>query len=102
MKVTKDQIELIELDLDMDKAHFNIKGYDYAFNIDFEYETEESKPELDYFNGTGYLGGIDITFMDVTYISLAYDADDNPIYNLDIDKTNLEEILIESIEKELN
>ena len=60
MKVTKEQIELIELNLDMNEANFNIKGYDYSFNIEFEYETEESESELDYFNGTGYLGGIDI------------------------------------------
>ena len=102
MKVTKDQIELIELNLDMNEANFNIKGYDYSFNIEFEYETEESESELDYFNGTGYLGGIDITFIDVTYISMLYTEDDCLMISPDVDKEDLEEILIQKIEYNLN
>ena len=103
MKVTKEQLVLDVLDLDLNVAYFSINSEDeLTFDTEFKYSTEKTDNELGYFNGTGQKEATEVTFIDVTYISLGYDVNDNPIYNLDIDKTDLEEIITDQLEYNLN
>jgi hypothetical protein len=99
MKVENNQLELIEIQ--DDKAFFNVKGLDYNFNVAFDYETELVQAELDYFMGTGLLACTEVTFIDVTYISYLYNEDE-PLGNFDVSKSELENIIKSKLEYNLN
>lgn len=95
MKVEKKQLELLEVNED---AYFNVKGYGYSFECEFILETSRSKSELDYNNGTGLQEDFNIDFIDICYISSLYDADNNEVDVIDIDKTILEELIINKVD----
>ena len=98
MKVLKNQLEL--LDIQDDKAYFAVDGV-FSFDVSFNYETEEVKAELDYFNGTGVLECTEVTFIDVIYISYLYD-EETPLGGFDVNKSDLENIIKEKLESDLN
>jgi len=99
MKVTKEQIEL--LSIEDDRAEFAVDGT-YSFNAAFDYETEQFKAELDYFNGTGQLKCTEVSFIDVSYISYLYDAEETPLGGFDVSKSDLEDIIKTELENQLN
>ena len=100
MKLTKEQIELIEVE--DDRAYFDVIGQDYTFECAFDYETEDHKAELDYFNGTGLLACTEVTFIDISYISYLYESDNSVRGGLDVNKTDLEDMIKEKLEYTLN
>lgn len=98
MKVDKKQLEL--LSIEDDRAFFAVDGV-FNFDVSFDYETEDIKAELDYFNGTGVLECTEVTFIDVIYISYLYD-EETPLGGFDVDKSDLENIIKEKLESDLN
>lgn len=99
MKVTKEQIEL--LSIEDDRAEFAVDGT-YSFNVAFNYDTEQFNNELDHFNGTGQKACTEVCFIDVSYISYLYDADESPLGGFDVSKSDLEDIIKDELENQLN
>lgn len=96
--INKKELEL--MDLEDDRAYFSY--LEFTFEVAFDYETENHKAELDYFNGTGLLECTEVSFIDICYISHLYDEDNNSVGYVDARKSDLEDMIKEKLENELN
>tara|TARA_R110000803_G_scaffold192742_2_gene255639 strand:- start:245 stop:544 length:300 start_codon:yes stop_codon:yes gene_type:complete len=99
MKVENNQLELIEIQDDV--AFFNVKELNYTFDVAFDYETELVQAELDFFMGTGLLACVEVSFIDINYVSYLYD-EDKPLGSFDVSKSELETIIKSKLEYDLN
>ena len=89
MKLTKEQLEVIELDDSLNVAYFYSKENGISFDVEFKAESTYHKPESE----TGFNGEWEITFIDIIYISYGYDLNEESIGELDLVKRDLERLI---------